>query len=134
MARPKGTGFQATEEERQTVRSMSVGGIPQDHIAAAIRGGISEPTLRKHFRRELDLARDQITCLAVGQLVRAIGRGEPWAICFYLKCRAGWSERQALQVTGEVSLVEILKRRQAKNRGPRVDDCDKPPAESPTVH
>jgi hypothetical protein len=70
--------------------------------------------LRKHFRAELDLARDQITGLAMGKLALAIQAREAWAICFWLKCRAGWQERQALQVTGEVSLVEILKRRQAK--------------------
>jgi hypothetical protein len=124
MARPKNTGFHATDEERQTVRSMSVAGIPQEQIAASLRGGISEPTLRKHFRPELDLAKNQTTALAVGKLMGAVARSEPWAICFYLKCRAGWQERQALQVTGEVSLVEILKRRQAK-----LEHDSKPQAE-----
>jgi len=59
---------------------MSAAGIPQGHIAAAVRSGISEPTLRSHFRAELDLARDQTTALAVGKLVRAIERGEAWAM------------------------------------------------------
>ena len=93
---------------------MSAAGIPQGHIAAAVRSGISEPTLRSHFRAELDLARDQTTALAVGKLVRAIERGEAWAICFWLKCRAGWQERRQIEVSAEVSLVEILRRRQAK--------------------
>jgi len=93
---------------------MSAAGIPQGHIAAAVRSGISEPTLRSHFRAELDLARDQTTALAVGKLVRAIERCEAWAICFWLKCRAGWQERRQMEVSAEVSLVEILRRRQAK--------------------
>jgi len=97
---------------------MSTGGIPHEGIAAAIRDGISINTLYKHFRRELDIAKNQTTALAVGKLVASIARAEPWAICFYLKCRAGWQERQTLQVTGEVSLVDVLKRREAKNGGP----------------
>ena len=31
-----------------------------------------------------------------------------------LKCRAGWQERRQIEVSAEVSLVEILRRRQAK--------------------
>jgi hypothetical protein len=48
---------------------MSVAGIPQEQIPASLRGGISEPTLRKHFRPELDLAKNQTTALAVGKLI-----------------------------------------------------------------
>jgi len=118
MGRPKGQGFHATDEERRIVRDMSTAGIPHEQIAASLRGGISEPTLRKHFRPELDLAKNQTTALAVSKLIGAIARSEPWAICFYLKCRAGWQERQTVQVTGEVSLVDVLKRREAKNGGP----------------
>lgn len=31
-----------------------------------------------------------------------------------LKCRAGWQERRQIEVSAEVSLVEILRRREAK--------------------
>jgi hypothetical protein len=108
---------------------MSAAGVPHECIAAAIRGGIDDKTLRKHFRAELDLARDQTTALAVGKLVRAIKRGEAWAICCWLKCRAGWSERQTLDVSGGLSLVDVLRRREAKQI-----DGSKASAESPTIH
>jgi hypothetical protein len=60
----------------------------------------------------------------MGKLMAAIQSREAWAICFWLKCRGGWQERQALQVTGEVNLVDILKRREAK-----LEHDSKPQAE-----
>jgi len=114
----QGVLFKATDEDRRIVRDMVTAGIPHEGIAAALRDGVSINTLYKHFRRELDIAHNQSIGLAAGKLMTAVSRGEAWAICFFLKCRGGWQERQAIQVTGEVSLVDVLKRREAKNGGP----------------
>lgn len=37
----------------------------------------------------------------MSQVVAAMKRGEAWAVCFFLKCRGGWKETQALQHSGE---------------------------------
>jgi hypothetical protein len=57
--------------------------------------GISEPTLRKHFRRELDVSLNEVRALAMGGLVQGLKKGEAWAVCFTLKARAGWQETTA---------------------------------------
>lgn len=50
-----------TDRDRQIVEAMSSYGIPQGAIARLIGGGISEPTLQKHYRAELDSAQDKLT-------------------------------------------------------------------------
>lgn len=46
--------FPATPEDRTKVARMSRLGIPQSQMAIVL--GISDKTLRKHFRRDLDKA------------------------------------------------------------------------------
>jgi len=38
-----------------------------------------------------------VKALAMSQVVAAMNRGEPWAVCFFLKCRGGWRERQDIR-------------------------------------
>lgn len=57
MAGNKNSGrreMEPTDEQREKVRVLKAGGMTNEAIAEAI--GISEPTLRKHFASELDLA------------------------------------------------------------------------------
>ena len=95
----KGRGqpkYEPTPADRATVQNLAALGAPHKEIARCIgRRGISEPTLRKHFRRELDNSLAEVKALAMSQVVAAIKRGEAWAVCFFLKCRAGWKERSA---------------------------------------
>jgi hypothetical protein len=42
-----------------------------------------EPTLRKHFRRELNNSLPEVKALAMSQMVAAMKRGEPWAVCSF---------------------------------------------------
>jgi hypothetical protein len=88
-----------TEEDRARVQLMAAGGMTQDAIAA--RMGMTDKTLREHFRRELDFGLGEINTLAVGQLVRQIKTGNMAAICFWLKCRAGWRETDRIEHVGE---------------------------------
>jgi len=93
--------YKITEADRNTVRTMAAGGIPQPRIAACIGGGITDRTLRKHFRRELDIAGDQANAVAISMLFAAVQKGESWAICFWLKCRAGWRETERIEHVAE---------------------------------
>lgn len=57
MAGNKNSGrreMEPTDEQREKVRVLKAGGMTNEAIAEAI--GISEPTLRKHFASEMDLA------------------------------------------------------------------------------
>jgi hypothetical protein len=57
--------------------------------------GISEPILRKHFRRELNVSLNEVRALAMNGLVQGLKKGEAWAVCFTLKARAGWHKTSA---------------------------------------
>lgn len=51
-----------TDRDRQIVEAMASYGIPEPAIAALVGAeGVSEPTLRKHYRREIDTAQDKLT-------------------------------------------------------------------------
>ena len=50
--------FAPTDKHRGQVEAMVVCGIPETEIAAAL--GISAPTLRKHFRTEIDVSFTEI--------------------------------------------------------------------------
>jgi hypothetical protein len=79
-----------------TVKNLAAVGVSHAEIAKCIGSyGISEPTLRKHFRRELDVSMNEVLALAMSGLVLGLKRGDGWAVCFTLKARAGWQETTA---------------------------------------
>src|SRR5437764_412551 len=90
MARPS---FRVKEEDRKLVRSMAALGLRQDQIAETV--GLRSPkTLRKHFRRQLDagLAEATLMVARVAHKMATSGRN-PGATMYWLKTRAGWSEK-----------------------------------------
>ena len=111
MARPT---YEPSNTDRATVEAMAAAGINQATIARCIGNeGIDEKTLRKHFRRELDTSADKSNALVATQVFKAAQRGEAWACCFWLKCRAGWRERSVMEVEkkqsqGDFTLAELL--------------------------
>lgn len=80
---------------------MAAGGIPQDRIAACIGGGITDKTLRKHFRHELDTSTDTANAVAISNLFQQVQAGNMTAIIFWLKTRAGWRETDRHEHVGE---------------------------------
>ena len=100
----KGRGqpeYEPTPADRATVQHLAALGAPQKEIAMCIgQRGISEPTLRKHFRRELDKSLTEVKALAMSHVIAAMRRGEAWAVCFFLKCRGGWKEKQGIEHSG----------------------------------
>ena len=89
--------YEPTAADRATVQNLAALGATHADIAKCIgTNGIDEKTLRKHFRRELDASLMEVKALAMSKVVAAIKRGEAWAVCFFLKCRAGWRETQGL--------------------------------------
>lgn len=108
--------YQPTEADRNTVKSMAACGFSQEAIARCIgTEGINPETLRTHFRRELDTAMDMANA-RIGQVAfQKATEGEAWAVCFWMKCRAGWKETQITELAGRVGVdasgTELLSRR-----------------------
>lgn len=94
MARPP---FIPTDENRRLVKSLSAVGLPQADIALMIE--IRSPrTLRKHFRQELDRGGLEANSSVAKTLYEMATSGEDvTATIFWLKCRARWNDRAALE-------------------------------------
>ena len=63
------------------------------------------------FAAEWDGIFESLKDFAESKLQIAIGRGQAWAICFFLKCRAkdrGYIERVDINHSGKLSLEDVL--------------------------
>lgn len=84
---------QPTEKDRLQVKMLSAMGIGIDDISRVI--GVSAPTLRKHYEREVELGHIEANAKVAGSLFRqATDPTKPnvTAAIFWLKVRAGWRE------------------------------------------
>lgn len=84
---------------------MSGFGVPEDDIALSL--GISAPTLRKHYRSELDLGHIKANSAVAQSLYKkALGDGTSavTAAIFWLKTRAGWKETVVNEHVGGLTL------------------------------
>ena len=81
---------------------MAAYGIPEAEVARTIgEHGIDAKTLRKHFRRELDIGATKANSAVAQTLYKMATSGtSPAATMFWLKCRAGWKEINVLQHSG----------------------------------
>lgn len=89
--------FEPTAEQRSKVEAMASCGIPHEQMALVI--GITDDTLRKYFRHELDTAAP-LANLAVGKTLfaKAVG-GDVTAAIWWTKTRMGWKEKQEIAHT-----------------------------------
>lgn len=107
MPMPKHTPTKAT---RDTVSLHALVGTPQETIAGVL--GIDAKTLRKHYREELDLALAKANATIGGSLFNKAKSGDTTAMMFWLKTRAGFSEKSEIEQTithnAGASLAELL--------------------------
>ena len=104
------------DEDSKTVEALAIAGVKQTLIAEIIK--LSEPTLRKNFRRELDTSKARANAIVAQSLFKKAKDGNVIAQIFWLKTQAGWKEKNALELTGkdgdklfteERQLIEIRK-------------------------
>ena len=95
-AEGSGVPFEATDEQRRSVKTMAAFGVPQAEISRALQ--IDVKTLRKHFREVMDQAVDQANAKMAETLYKAGINGSVGAMIFWLKARANWRERH--EITG----------------------------------
>jgi hypothetical protein len=86
-----------TKGTRDTVTLHTLVGTRQEVICQIL--GISEKTLRKHYRNELDTALAQANATIGGKLFNKAKDGDSAAMMFWLKTRAGFRERQEIDHT-----------------------------------
>ena len=85
--------YEATDKDRRIVEMMAGWAIREDRIANVI--GIDPKTLRKHYRRELDVGHSRLEAQLAQNLLR-IAQGHDRqaliATIFALRARFGWME------------------------------------------
>jgi len=95
--------FAPTQEQRRLVEQLSAFGIRIDEMPVFITNSagrpISEPTLRKHFKREIEYGRLKANVKVANALYRnatepsgSAAHGNITAQIFWLKTRCGWTE------------------------------------------
>jgi hypothetical protein len=107
MAGKKGRGgagnpFTPTDAQRKQVEAMSAYGIPQADIARVL--DVSEPTLRAHFRDELDTGSTKASARVAESLFKKATGDGPQAVTaaiFWAKTRMGWRETVVNEHTGK---------------------------------
>lgn len=81
-----------TKAMRELVKMHAMVGTPQSIIADVLE--IDDKTLRKYYRRELDLATHQANAQIGGALFNKAVKGDTAAAIFWLKTRAGFREQK----------------------------------------
>ena len=86
-----------TKVTRDLVKLHAMVGTPQELIAKIL--DIDSKTLRKWYRRELDIATAQANAQVGGALYNKAMKGDTQAAIFWLKTRAGFREKQDIDHT-----------------------------------
>lgn len=116
-----------TDEQRYSVEMMAGIGVPQDSMALAL--GISLPTLRLHFRSELDCGKVRTITKVADSLVRQALAGNITAAIFYLKTQAGWREQAAAAELGKKEAAVVAAK--TAGEGTEWGDDLRPPVALP---
>ena len=106
----------SNETTSEMVSTMCAAGIPQASIAKAL--GLSEPTLRRHYRHELDNGGILATAKVAANLFRMAtgeGREAVTAAIFWMKTRGQWKETMVTEVVAkEAEGFDVRARLEAK--------------------
>ena len=61
--------YNRTESDAKNVEALVIAGVPQSRIARVLK--ISEPTLRKHYREELDISKAKANAIVSQALFKS---------------------------------------------------------------
>lgn len=117
---PKKNGrplYVPTDKERAQCKALAGMGVPHTDIAIVLQ--ISAPTLRRHFRSELDGGAIEANAKVAQSLFKqATDAQKPSVVAciFWLKTRAGWVEPVADRPPRE----EVPGKKEQQNRAARV--------------
>jgi hypothetical protein len=87
---------QVTEETRKTAENGAGLGLPHAMIATLL--GITENTLRRRYRKELDSGKAKATVSVLQTLYKRCIGGSDTAIIWWTKTQLGWREDRSLEL------------------------------------
>ena len=109
--------YKANDRDRAQVKALSGFGLDQDQISSVI--GISRPTLRKYYRKELDagvvLANAKV---AESLFKQATDQNKPNVVAaiFWMKARAGWCDKPPEECVGKKEKAKDAAKETAKGK------------------
>jgi len=86
------------DKSKLLVKSLSAVGIRYVDIAQKL--GITDDTLRKHYKKELEEGRIDANTQIGSTLFQQAKSGNTTAAIFWLKTRAGWKETNVTELSG----------------------------------
>ena len=117
-----------TDKTRAEVSALSQFGVTEADTATYI--GIDAKTLRKYYREELDKAHIKANVKVANALFnQAVNKGNVSAQIFWLKARAGWSEKN----DEDLALDRQLKRAQIQKVQKELELLEQSPKDHNTV-
>ena len=87
-----------TDKSRQQVEMLSGYGVPQLDISIIM--DMDDVTLRKHYRKELDLGKAKANAKIGQTLFQQAVAGNFKAAQFWARCQMGWKEKSSIEITG----------------------------------
>lgn len=91
--------FEPTQQERRMVEELSGYGLPQEQIAALVRDGIDDETLRKHFKDEILTGRANANAQVGKTLFQKAVGGDTASMIWWSKAQMRWRETQVVEQT-----------------------------------
>ena len=91
--------YLVTADTRKKVFDLSIVGTRYEDIALVL--GISDDTLTKYYKPELEKGRIEANAAVAGTLFEKAKQGDTSSMIFWLKTRAQWSEKNTTELTGE---------------------------------
>ena len=86
-----------TDATRRQVETMMAYGATQADVCAVL--GITDKTLQKHYRQEIDTATIRANAKVAGKLYEKCMEGDVTSIIFWLKTRAKWKTTENVDLT-----------------------------------
>ena len=86
-------------DTQKKVFDLATVGTRYEDIALVL--GISDDTLTKYYKSELEKGRIEANAAVAGTLFEKAKQGDTSSMIFWLKTRAQWSEKNTTELTGE---------------------------------
>jgi hypothetical protein len=92
----RGKAYKASDSDRAAVEKMCVAGITRETMSRVME--ISEPTLLKHYKKELETSSVKANTNIAGKLYEKAINGDTTALIFWCKTQLGWRETTGLVI------------------------------------
>lgn len=96
---------EVTEQNRRMITIARAGRININDIAMML--GISDDTLRKYYRHELDSGKTMCDLKVADALMKGIADGDASLIKYYMNNQMGWAEKVDVKQTGDLTAMPL---------------------------